>query len=141
MQRQVMSPDELTALMAYLGQMPLPFTVSVAAGKLRSIRQNDTTHKWYDEIARQRGDMTPGEVKCECKAYFGVPILMAEDAEFAATYERVIKPLPRETKLEAMHILPVTSRMTTKQLARYMDEVFRNYTQKGFVLTDPEAKR
>lgn len=138
MQRQVMTPDELDRLVAYLRHAPMPFTVSVAKGKIRTLPQNRTTHKWYGEIAHQRGDMTPREVKNECKAYFGVPILLAEDAEFADAYNKSIRKMSREDKLEAMDILPVTSRMTVDQLARYMDEIFRSYTGKGFVLTDPE---
>ena len=137
-QRCIMTPDQLTTLTAWLAGLPMPFTVSVNPGRLRTLDQNALVHKWFGEVAHQRGDMTPSEIKCEAKAYFGVPILLAEDAEFAETYNRVIKPLARDVKLQAMHILPVTSRMTTKQLTRFMDEVYRHYSGHGFILTQPE---
>lgn len=104
----------------------------------RSNPQNSLQHKWWAEIAAQRGDTTPAEVKAEAKAYFGVPILLAESEEFAERYNRVIKPLPTATKLEIMHLLPVSSLMNVDQHRRYLDEVFRFYTQKGFRLSVPE---
>ena len=107
----------------------------------RSRKQNSTQHKWWAEIAAQRGDMTPAEVKAEAKAYFGVPILLAEDDDFRERYERTIKPLPKATKLDVMHLLPVSSLMNRDQHRRYLDEVFRFYSQQGFRLTVPEEKR
>lgn len=106
----------------------------------RSIPQNRLQHKWWAEIARQRGDMTPAEVKAEAKAWFGVPILRGENDEFRERYDEVIKPLPRELKLKAMHLLPVTSLMNKDQHRRFLDEVYRHYTWQGFRLTLPERE-
>lgn len=106
----------------------------------RSLNQNSLQHKWWSEIAQQRGDMTEADVKAEAKAYFGVPILLAENNQFREKYEAKIKHLPTATKLDVMHLLPVSSLMNKDQHRRYLDAVFQFYTSKGFSLTVPEDK-
>lgn len=118
----------------------LPCTVSITKGAPRSIEQNKLQRKWMNELEEQ-GDMTAEEYRGYCKAWHGIPILLAENEEFAEVYERLIRPHAYEEKLEMMRTpidLPITRIMTTKQKKQYLDRVYEYWTGRGFVLTDPE---
>lgn len=118
----------------------LPCTVTIKAGAPRSTEQNRLQRLWMRELEEQ-GDMTAEEYRAYCKAYFAVPILLAEDDEFAEQYNRIVRPLPYEQKLEIMGApidLPVTRRMSVKQKKQYLDKVYEHWTGKGFKLTDPD---
>lgn len=118
----------------------LPCTVSIAKGAPRSIEQNKLQRMWVNELHEQ-GDQTAEEYRGFCKAQFGIPILLNENDEFAEVYNRLIRPLDYETKLEMMRApidLPVTRIMTTKQKAKYLDDIYQFYTANGFVLTEPK---
>jgi hypothetical protein len=124
----------------WISNMKPPFRLSAEPGSLRSLNQNALSFKWYSEAAEQHGDMTANEVRAECKLVFGVPILREENATFREVYDRVLKPLPYETKVKFIEQteLPVTSIMTMKQLSRYLDAVFKHFTEQGVRLTLPE---
>lgn len=118
----------------------LPFTLTKIKGAPRSIEQNKLQRLWMRELEEQ-GDMTAEEYRAYCKAYFGVPILLAENDAFAEQYTAIVKPLPYEQKLEIMKQpidLPVTRLMNVKQKKRYLDEIYTYWTGKGFRLTDPD---
>ena len=101
--------------------------VSWTHDKTRSGQQNALSHVWYEQVAQELRENTPLGIKCECKLRYGVPILRAEDAEFRQAYDAAIKPLTYETKLEAMKVWPVTSRMNTDQLSQYLTDVQAAY--------------
>ena len=68
-----------------------------------------------------------------------MPILRAEDEEFREAYDAVIrKTLRYDQKLVAMDMLPVTSRMTTKQISQYMQDVQDHYRERGVQLEFPK---
>jgi len=113
--------------------------VSIKTGKDRSIPQNSITHAWYAQIARELREDSEMGWKCYCKLHHGVPILRLADDEFRSTYDRVIKPLSYENKLEAMKVWPVTSLMTKAQLSEYAESVQRDFRQRGVMLMFPEA--
>ena len=118
----------------------LPYTMTLTKGAPRSIEQNRLQRMWMLELQEQ-GDMTAEEYRAYCKAYFAVPILLAEDEEFAEQYNRIIRPLSYDQKLEIMGVpidLPVTRRMTVNQKKRYLDAVYEHWTGRGFKLTDPD---
>lgn len=118
------------------------YTVSVKQGKSRSLNQNDASHAWYEQIARELREDTAQGVKRYCKLHFGVPILRGEDDDFRAAYDAaILRGLTYEQKLAAMDIIPVTSLMTTTQLSRYMDEVQAHYCPRGVMLEFPEHDR
>ena len=96
-------------------------------GKHRSINQNFVSHGWYKKVSVEEGEYTPEDVKCLCKLHFGLPILRADDEEYNAACEKVIDPLPYESKIEAMRYFPCTSLMTTKQKSLYMQHVQAHY--------------
>lgn len=92
----------------------------------RTLEQNSGVYQTYKLIALQSGD-TLRNVRRECKLCHGVPILRADDAEFRAAYDRAIKPLAYEIKLEVMDYWPVTSRMSKPQLSQYLSELQLTY--------------
>lgn len=99
-------------------------TLTARAGKGRSLDQNAISHAWYEQVARELREDDARGVKRFCKLHFGVPILRAEDDEFREAYDgSILRTLSYEQKLVAMDMLPVTSRMTTSQLSRYMEDV------------------
>lgn len=100
----------------------------------RSADQNALAAVWYEQISRELGEDTADDVKAFCKLTIGVPILRADDLEFRDLYDRAIRPLPREIKLQAIKLVPVTSRMGVKQLTRYLDQMQQHYALRGVVL-------
>ena len=107
-------------------------------GKRRTLSQSARSHCWYDQIAKELGDQTEEEVKCECKLRFGVPILRADDPDFRDMYDSGIKGLTYEQKLKAMRFIPVTSLMSREQLSKYLEHVQREFAGRGIVLEFPE---
>lgn len=114
--------------------------INVKEGKGRSIEQNAVMHGWFGQVARELREDDPRGVKRFCKLHFGVPILRAEDDDFRAAYDRVIRPLPYDDKLVAMDILPVTSVMTTIQLDTCMTDIQAHYAKRGVVLVYPKER-
>lgn len=118
----------------------LPCTMTLTKGAPRSIEQNRLNRLWMLELEEQ-GDMTAEEYRAYSKAFFGIPILLAENEAFRQQYEAIVKPLPYEQKLEIMKTpidFPVTRLMTVKQEKKYLDDVFSYWTGKGYKLTDPD---
>jgi len=99
----------------------------------RNSDQNSLFHAILREVAKQKGDESVGDIKRYVKLTMGVPILRASDAKFRELYDDTIKgSLSYEQKLEAMDILPVTSRMGKKDFATLIDDVIQHYTQQGY---------
>ena len=139
--RLIKSRYDLDQLIKLLEARPMPYTVDVT--KRRTINQNRLQRLWLNEIADQLGDRTAEEVRGECKLTIGVPILRAQNETFREKYDRIIRPLPYETKLEMMMEpldFPVTRLMTTEQNVQYLDEIARKYSAQGVGLTAPEGR-
>jgi hypothetical protein len=116
--------------------------VNVKTGKDRSLDQNAISHCWYEQVSRELREDTTLGVKRYCKLHFGVPILRAEDAEFRAFYDVAIKMhLTYEEKLQAMDLVPVTSRMSVKQLSQYLEVMQAHYAGRGVALEFLEEGR
>ncbi len=119
----------------------IPFTFTLTDGKHRTTAQNKLQRLWMNEIAQQKGDMQPEEVRAYCKLTIGVPILRAQNEAFRIRYDEVVKPLPYEQKIAIMSEpldLPVTRIMTTKQKTEYLDGIIRHFAEQGIVLTMPD---
>lgn len=132
-------------LVSFIARQELPFTANITTGGRRSMKQNRLQRLWMGEIAEQLPGSfeSPEHARGYCKLHHGVPILRDVDETFHEHYDRVLRPLPYETKLACMMVpidLPVTSRMNTKQLSRYLDEVHRDFSSQGVVLTIPPDK-
>lgn len=127
--------------MNYLGSMSkYPLCVTIKQGQEpRTVKQNRLQWQWFLDMEAQ-GDMTATEYRAYCKLHEGVPLLRAENEEFKEQYDRIVKPLPYESKLGLMLepiSFPVTSLMSVKQHKRFLDRVYTEFTGKGFLLTDP----
>lgn len=136
--RVIKSEQDKTLLCRYIMERKPPFTASIT--KKRTVDQNKLQRLWIGEIAEQLGDRTPEEVRGELKLRFGVPILRAQNDTFCEKYDRIIKPLPYEQKLELMMEpidFPVSRIMTTAQFTQYIDEIYKFFTERGCVLTLP----
>jgi len=140
--RVIVTEQDRELLFSFLKDYALPFTVSIAKGKKRSVEQNSLQRKWNIEIADQLGDQTPEEIRAYNKLTIGVPILREENEDFREKYDRIIKPMSYENKLAIMAEpldFPVTRLMTMKQKSRFLDEVARHWSEKGILLTMPES--
>lgn len=139
--RPIKSPDDLAMFKVYLDGRKLPFTVEVTDGRDRSSEQNRLSHKWYKEISEQSGEAVE-DVRARCKLEIGVPILREASEAFRKTYDKVLKPLDYEDKIEFVRgtDMAVTRLMNVTQMTEYMDEVFRRHAEFGIVLTVPEDR-
>lgn len=140
--RSVESEQARDMLHRYIDGQKLPFTVQVEAGRSRSTRQNKLQRQWMNDIAAQLLDYDAEGWRAYCKLHFGVAIRKNADEAFAEMYDRIIRPLPYEQKLDLMKVpidLPVTRDMSARQMTQYLDEVQRHFAQQGVVLTDPDA--
>ena len=124
----------------FMEQHPIPCSVSIVKGKNRTWRQNKLQRLLCGEISEQKGDESPEEIRGFNKLTIGVPIMRAENEDFCEKYDRIIKPLPYEQKLEMMMEpldFPVTRLMNSKQKTHYLDEMYRLWSAKGYALTSP----
>ena len=143
MTTHVVSADaDLGNLISHMKGLKMPFTVDIRKGKHRSVSQNRTQRLWLKEIHEQTDGAfdSPEDVRGYCKLHFGVPI-MREDSAFRDGYDRIIKPLSYESKIEIMKEpldFSVTRLMTTEQTTRYLDAIYRHFSDKGLRLTQPE---
>lgn len=137
-QRIIRNPDDLALLKVFLDGRKLPLTVDITEGRDRSSEQNRLAFKWYMEISDQTGDDRE-DVRARCKLEIGVPILREAHDRFKATYDRLIRPLAYQEKLELIRDteLPVTRLMNVTQMSRYLDVVFRRHAEIGVALTVP----
>ena len=117
-----------------------PVKVTVSEYDKRSLDQNSLIHRWYDDISKHLGDVTPQEVKAECNLVYGFPILLQEDPQFIEFYHMCLEDKTYEQKIKALlrEVIPVTSRMGKKQLSRYIDNMQRVYLTEGVKLTTSE---
>ena len=139
----IRDPAHVDALANILRGRNLPITVTWTQGATRSDAQNRLAQRWFSDIAIQLGDRSHEDVRAECKLTIGVPILRAENEAFRLSYDKTMKRLPYEAKLEAIKAfdLPVTRLMSVKQMTAFMDEMQRKWTAQGVRLTDPVALR
>jgi len=108
--------------------------IDVKAGKARSIPQNDLTHAWYEQLARELREDDARGWKRYCKLTHGVSILLAEDADFRNALGSSFSAMSYEQRLQAMDFVPVTSIMTRNQLGRYADSVSAEFAKRGVFL-------
>jgi hypothetical protein len=138
--RILQSPADLDAFIEFLSGLKLPVTVEWVQGRDRSGEQNRLMWKWASEAGLQMGE-TPDEVQRRWKLHHGVPILREDSEEFRQFYDRALKSLPYELKLEAMRFVPVTSEMKVRQMVRFMDAIWKECGEQRIALTDPEREQ
>lgn len=142
--RTLLNVSDRDAFVRLLETYKFPCTVNVKKGKDRTIEQNRLQRLWINEAVEQLGDETAEEKRAYCKLHFGVPILRAESEEFAAAYDKYIRPLPYETKLAYMAVpldFPVSRLMTTRQTHEYLERIRGHFESQGVRLTIPDEPR
>lgn len=135
------SADDIEALSRFISaRNKFPITVTIENGALRSHLQNRLAQRWNADISRQLGDMSFEEVRAFNKLTIGIPILREGNEAFRLQYDRVLKHLSYEEKLEAVRVFdfPVTRLMLAKQMTQFMDAVMKYWTERGFSLTSPD---
>ncbi len=139
--QDVINSDE--SLQSYVGKLREAYRqhrflrVSYKTGKARSLPQNNITHAWYEQIARELREDDALGWKSYCKLHHGVPLLRAEDDEYRDIYDGAIKGLIYEQKLKVMRYFPVTSLMNKEQLSKYAEAVRDDFYQRGVLLEFP----
>jgi hypothetical protein len=128
------------AWLAFVSAQPLPATVSLAKGARRSLPQNSTLHLWTGQIAAETGQ-TQAEAKAEIKLRFGLPIMERDNPDWVAKWQALYGPLPYGMRLRLFEAIPLTSLLTTRQMAEMMDAIQKEYLAQGIPLVDPEARR
>lgn len=102
----------------------------------RSLDANALSHVWYAEIAKQRGDQSAFDYKCQCKLHFGVPILRRDSDKFKAFYDRFFKSLSYHEKLATMKYISISSTFDKTQMNEYLNEIEKTYAGEGIILTN-----
>jgi len=140
--RAIRSEHDRREAIKLLEGRKLPCTVTVVKGAPRSIEQNKLQRLWVNEAAEQLQDESAEDKRAYCKLHLGVPILRMENDLFRDQYDRIVRPLPYEQKLDVMKVpidLPVTRLMTTRQKKEYLDQMWTHFRSLGVQLTDPDA--
>lgn len=107
----------------------------------RTTNQNSLLHVWLDQIAQHDGDKSAKEVKGECHHRWALNIRLRDD-QFAWVWARTgaLLPYEKQCSLLASETLGISSRMTTKELKEYLDEIERHYRPLGVPLVNPEDR-
>jgi len=103
----------------------------------RKLKQNRLAFKWYKERAEFFKN-TPDYEHRFCKYTYGIPILCAEDDQFATDYELTVQMLSYESRLRAMKHFDVTSLMGVKQFSEYLHTIEIESAKEGCILTHPD---
>lgn len=145
---QVKHPDDLDHALWLIrmfyeanGPMEISFSkIGTKSASVRSVMQNKLAFRWYKYLSETMQDGTPEDKRAFCKLHCAVPI-RREDEAFRDVYDRVVRPLPYEAKLEIMVgaiDFPVTRDFSIKEFARYLEAIEITFAEQGIVLPKPE---
>lgn len=132
--------EDRDRLFKMLSEIDLEYPVDVQikkAKKDRTLQQNRMMWQWWRD-AEEQGDMKSWEYRAHCKLHFGVRILQRDSPEYREKYQRIIRPMAYEQKLELMvepFDFPVTSAMTVKQHSEFLDKTAQHLRELGINLT------
>ena len=133
--KTIQTQQDLDDLGRLLHQVKMPMTVQWTKGLGRSLDQNAIQWAWAGEAATQLGDRTADEIQRDWKLRHGVPILRSENEQFRAVYDSKLKHYSYEEKLDAMRYISVSSVLSVKQMAAYLDAIQRECLKNGIHLT------
>ena len=136
--RDIKSPEDVVRLNAFLADMPMPYRVTVSNDPDRTKEQNALLHKWFGEVARQRGDVHMMDVKAQSNFTYGKPILTRDDPTYAAFFGAVHLTHEQTIKAYKLGYIACTSLMKVGQLREYMDAFSTDMRAEGFTLSDPK---
>ena len=136
----VRSAEDMERVARLVGNLKPPLTITVTSGASRSLEQNKLQRLWCMDAAEQLGDRTAEEVRGFCKLHYGIPIMREGHEDFREVYDRLIKPLPYETKIAYMMEpldFPITRLMTVGEKSQYLDAMHKGLSELGVKLTEP----
>jgi hypothetical protein len=110
---------------------------AVSESRKRSLDQNALMWAIYGEVGQFMG-LSVEEAHRYCKLHYGVPILRRDSDEFRRVYDACLKKLLYEQKLKAVMMISVSSIMTTKQAKEYIEDIVRDFSEKGLVIDLPD---
>ncbi|MBX8534553.1 hypothetical protein K5D33_07420 [Pseudomonas cichorii] len=118
--------------------------VSMRPGKDRTLDQNALWFAFYKRIAEMTQIGDASDARKYCKLHIGVQILLNDDADFQASWYRVMRHLPYEEKLAMMGDcklfgpdgFPVTSLFNRAQGIAYTDRIVTEFTAAGVFFGD-----
>lgn len=139
-QRSVTTQEQADRLARWLVGMPLPYTVTVREGEVRSLNFNALLHKWFAQIARQLEGETMYSVKGACNHKYGLPIRL-QDQGFEWLWSQTGGRLSYERQVKILEggYFAITSAMTNPELKKYMDAMQQDYAEQGVYVSYPEA--
>lgn len=103
------------------------FRVIVRTTRKRSLDQNALYYAFIAQIHVERGEDSVETVRRFSKLEFFVPILVAENEEFAEGIAGIIAKLDHSEQLKVMDLINVTSICNTSQMARGMESMATHY--------------
>lgn len=103
------------------------------AGSARSLKQNALAFEIFKRVAIQLYGGDIEHARAEAKLQLGVPLLRRDLPRFREVYDRTLRPLDYETKLEFIKAtdMPVTRLMTVKTMGEFIDLAVVKYEQQG----------
>lgn len=105
----------------------------------RSGKQNRLSHMLYSAISNQSKEYSSIQAKNHCKYHLGVPILIKDEGWATSYFKMLLANLVIEDRVKAMEHIALTSIMTVKQKARYLDNVYKYWEgDRGLVLPRPD---
>lgn len=103
----------------------------------RSLDQNAMSFALYKQIAEQSQDQSIVDIRRQCKLNYGIPILSANDPQFAETWGLIAQTLTYEQQLALMDKIAVTRLMKKPEFSEFLDTVIREYSNQGLCLLHP----
>lgn len=110
--------------------------VNIVDARRRSDLQNRLQHAMYREIGKQLYGNDDHFAKCECKLTIGVKLLRDSSEDFKKVYDKNLRHLDHETKLEIISVIPVSSLLSMGAAHQYIEKIYDDYAQKGVNWSD-----
>lgn len=144
---KINSKESLSSAITKIGAMfgeHKYLVVSVRVGRDRTLDQNALWFAIYQRIAEVTGMGDAEYCRKYCKLHFGVPIMLRDDEWFRVGWDKVIRNLPYEDKIELMgpcallgeEGFPVTRLFNRKQGVEYAEKIVHIFTGKGVYFDD-----
>lgn len=106
------------------------------ASKRRSTQQNRLIYKIYQRIGKALYGGDESHARNECKLRIGCRILFRDSKEFATRFDRIIRPLTQEMRLDAMNLISVSSLFDIPQGTEYIKTMLTEYSARGVYFLD-----
>jgi hypothetical protein len=103
------------------------FRAIIRTTRKRSLEQSALYYAWIAQIHVERGEESVQEVRRFAKLNFFVPILVAENEEFAEAIAPVLAKMTEPEQLGLMDLIQATSICNTSQMSRGLESMANHY--------------